>query len=64
MTGLLENAVDEEGWTYAVDFAWINWPPGPGNGRFRKVTALLLPQQPRRRLLASRTELSAADDSS
>lgn len=37
MTGLLENAVDEEGWTYAVDFAWMNWPPGPGSGRFRKV---------------------------
>ena len=65
MTGLLENAVDEEGWTYAVDFAWITWPPGPGSGRFRKVVTPALPQQQLRchlltyiTLLACKTGLS------
>lgn len=41
MRGLLEGAVDEEGWTYAVDFPWIQWPPQPGSGRFRKVLGSL-----------------------
>ena len=40
MSGLLENAVDEEGWSYGVDFPWLQWPPAPGAGRFRKVCVL------------------------
>lgn len=37
MRGVLDNSVDEEGWTYATDFSWIQWPPAAGTGRFRKV---------------------------
>jgi len=37
MRGLVENAVDEEGWAYATDFSWMVWPPKAGQGRFRKV---------------------------
>ncbi len=37
MRGLLENAVDEEGWAYATDFSWMQWPPKPGQGRFKRV---------------------------
>eukprot|EP00884_Botryococcus_braunii_P007808 jgi/Botrbrau1/17028/Bobra.49_2s0084.1 len=32
ISGLAEGAVDEEGWTYAVDFNWVSWPPPSGSG--------------------------------
>ena len=37
MTGLASHAVDEEGWSYAVDFGWLQLPPAPGSGRYRKA---------------------------
>jgi len=37
MAGLEEGAVDEEGWSYAVDFNWFKIPPPPGAGKFRRV---------------------------
>ena len=38
MTGLASQAVDEDGWSYAVDFGWLQLPPASGSGRYRKVT--------------------------
>ena len=38
MSLLAEEAVDEDGWAYAVDFRGWEWPPKPGAGKFRKVT--------------------------
>ena len=32
-----EEAVDADGWSYAVDFPWLRLPPAPGSGRQRKV---------------------------
>jgi hypothetical protein len=31
--GLEQDAVDEEGWAYAVDFPWLQHPPLPGSGK-------------------------------
>ena len=39
VAGLEEGAVDEEGWSYAVDFNWCRIPPPPGAGKFRRVRA-------------------------
>ena len=39
MAGLEEGAVDDEGWSYAVDFNWCRIPPPPGAGKFRRVRA-------------------------
>ncbi|KAK9817772.1 hypothetical protein WJX72_002011 [[Myrmecia] bisecta] len=33
MTGLVDSSVDEEGWTYAVDFNWLRMPPASGAGK-------------------------------
>ena len=37
MGGLGTAAVDNEGWSYAVDFPWLHQPPNPGAGRFKRV---------------------------
>lgn len=42
ISGLVDGAVDEEGWTYAVDFNWVTWPPPPGSGTPRTVCPLTL----------------------
>jgi hypothetical protein len=33
LSGLASNSVDDEGWTYAVDFPWIKFPPAPDSGK-------------------------------
>lgn len=55
MKGLMENGVDEEGWSYAVDFPWIQWPPVPGSGKFRKVRTTIRTEH-RTKKFHSRTE--------
>ena len=40
-SGAYEDAIDADGWSYAVDFPWLRLPPAPGTGRQRKVWSLL-----------------------
>ncbi|KAK9803004.1 hypothetical protein WJX73_009310 [Symbiochloris irregularis] len=37
MGGLGQACIDNEGWSYAVDFPWLHQPPNPGAGRFKRV---------------------------
>lgn len=37
MGGLNTSAIDNDGWSYAVDFSWLHNPPVPGAGRFKRV---------------------------
>lgn len=42
MGGLGMAAVDEHGWSYAVDFSWLHHPPLAGSGRFKRVNPVIL----------------------
>ncbi|KAK9856447.1 hypothetical protein WJX84_002649, partial [Apatococcus fuscideae] len=50
-----EEAVDADGWSYAVDFPWLRLPPAPGSGRQRKMQHFVR----RRRWLRRRVRPSA-----
>ena len=35
--GIADDAVDINGWSYAVNFGHLNMPPKAGSGKYRKV---------------------------
>ena len=41
--GIADDAVDQDGWSYATDFGWLRMPPAPNSGKFRKVTLSTYP---------------------
>ena len=51
-------SVDEEGWSYAFDFATCEWPPPPGSGRARPLRDFVR----RRRWVRARMRLSPEEE--
>ena len=39
--GIADDAVDVNGWSYAVGFSHLKMPPAAGSGKYRKVSSML-----------------------
>ena len=38
--GIADDAVDVNGWSYAVNFGHLRIPPAAGSGKYRKVSSM------------------------